>query len=125
MKSTRTVNVEERKILRNGVVIYTIKGSTGNHYFATYANGKAECICRGFSEWGHCYHADYISREEALRSAVDQIVAAAEANFHFEQMGERYLKQQAEKQESQATRGLCGHLWRREDEMCGQCNGGW
>ena len=50
-----------------GVIRRLVRGSKGNPYFVRLVDGTWRCTCRGYTSWGHCYHAADVARETAAR----------------------------------------------------------
>jgi hypothetical protein len=61
MINQKSANIQERKVLRNGVVLYTIASDSSDYtYFVTVTNGKIDEAthqdCKGFHFCGKCFH---------------------------------------------------------------------
>ena len=95
MLNQKQADILERKVLRNGVVLYTILGSKGYTYFITVTNGKVDEAthqdCPGFCQFHKCYHVrDVLAMEgeiaaeakmNAYRTCYDDMAAEKTASI--------------------------------------------
>lgn len=75
----KTVHVLARYELKRdgeptGTVVYTVQSSDGTQtYKTTFFDGQLQsCECRGYRQWGHCYHGDELQKQETARRAALQ-----------------------------------------------------
>lgn len=57
-----------------GTVVYTVQSSDGEQtYKTTFFDGQLQsCECRGYRQWGHCYHGTELQKQETARRAALQ-----------------------------------------------------
>ena len=88
MLKQSSANIQERKELKNGTVLYTVLGSKGYTYYITVKNGEIDPEthqdCDGFHFCGHCYHTRDINAMES------EIAAEKKMAAHEAKMSEQY-----------------------------------
>ena len=88
MLNPNSADIQERKELKNGTVLYTVLGSKNYKYFITVKDGEIDPEthqdCNGFHFCGHCYHVRDINAMESELAAEKKMVT------HQQAMTEQY-----------------------------------